>query len=632
MDSNELKNGTSENEMPDIVQPSGTDEYDNDAAGTEVPADTSREAAPVTPDPPKSEPEQPEVSEEAKDPELPADGPSSSDSAEIPPDPADGSEPTDNGEEPVTPDPPKSEPAQPEVSEEANEPELPADNQSSSDSAETPPNPTDGSEAPDDGEEKEKKKKKRSILLLILTILILLLALGTCWFFLLGPGATRYRVKFDTAGGESVDDIWVRSGRSVDLPDAERAGYDFKGWMLNGKAVEDPYSPKSDVTLTAKWEGLEFTVNFNSTGGMPASYKDTFRAGDVIGFPQEPTKQGYAFLYWVDDEGKTVSPGATMPAGDLYLFAEWAEKSFKITFDTDGGTAIQPVVLREGDPFPEVSTTKKNYTFDHWEDPKGNKVAKGDILPAQDVILHAKWKRDTFTVSFDSRGGSDVSPIKVNAGDTLSLPASPTRKMYIFNGWEDKNGTPILEGALLDPHDITLYARWERAFFTVEFDSRGGSHVPAVSVEAGKELILPAAPTRAGYRFVRWEDEHGTPIYDHALLSTEDIILYAVWEQVKVLNVTMHKKAGEIDSINETDTSITVWIKTDKATTSMLNSNMDVTWKYSTNGVLTSVKVWDDQITFIAKYVDDQTFGLIVAESEDGQTFNITVHPLDPNE
>ena len=59
-----------------------------------------------------------------------------------------------------------------------------------------------------------------------------------------------------------------------------REGYEFKGWTLNGKDVADPFSTDSDVKLTAKWEGMEFTVNFNSAGGTPSQFKSTFKTGE----------------------------------------------------------------------------------------------------------------------------------------------------------------------------------------------------------------------------------------------------------------------------------------------------------------------------------------------------------------
>ena len=67
-----------------------------------------------------------------------------------------------------------------------------------------------------------------------------------------------------------------------------------------------------------------------------------------------------------------------------------------------------------------------------------------------------------FTITFDSRGGSDVSPITAEYGEKISLPPNPTREGYNFTGWYkdpsydlkwDSNHD-IIEG------DITLYAGW----------------------------------------------------------------------------------------------------------------------------------------------------------------------------
>ena len=547
----------------------------------------------------------------------------------------------------------------------------------------------------------ESKEKKKTILRIGIAVgaVLLLLALGIGWFFLMGPGATRYMVQFDPAGGKDVDIIWVRKGRSVDLPETTREGYEFKGWTLNGKDVDDPFSTDSDVKLVAKWEGMEFTVNFNSAGGTPSQFKTTFKTGEKTVAPAEPTKKGFTFVRWIDADNKPFVFGNPMPAEDLFLFAEWSEKSYKVTFETDGGKAVDPLVLTEGAKFPDVKTTKDNYTFDHWEDKNGSTVKAGDVLPTQDITLYAKWKRNTFkvsfdskggssvpsitvnagdklslpadptkenynfvrwedkngttihdqallapedvtlyavweritfTVTFDSRGGSEVAPIKVNAGDELKLPPNPTRKMYIFGCWEDKNGTAILEGALLTPHDITLYARWEREFFTVEFDSNGGSHVPAISVKNGERLTLPPDPTRPWSKFIRWEDANGNPVYDQALLAPEDITLYAVWESVQQLSVGPVGETPEIESVVGTDTFLNIKIYSNYSTTS-LEANMDVTWEITDDyGCLYSVNTsYPRRISFVAVHNADDCEAEIKAIAGDGQTFRVTIYPVE---
>ena len=66
---------------------------------------------------------------------------------------------------------------------------------------------------------------------------------------------------------------------------------------------------------------------------------------------------------------------------------------------------------------------------------------------------------ETITVTFDSKGGSNVDAITINKGTELTLPKDPTYKGYTFKGWVDANDRPIYDKALLS-EDTTLYAKW----------------------------------------------------------------------------------------------------------------------------------------------------------------------------
>ena len=76
----------------------------------------------------------------------------------------------------------------------------------------------------------------------------------------------------------------------------------------------------------------------------------------------------------------------------------------------------------------------------------------------------------TFTVTFDSNGGSEVPSQKVEAGGTVTMPDNPTKDDYIFAGWFKDNNTfsemfVFGEGGDRVSEDITLYADW------VEYDT-----------------------------------------------------------------------------------------------------------------------------------------------------------------
>ena len=83
---------------------------------------------------------------------------------------------------------------------------------------------------------------------------------------------------------------------------------------------------------------------------------------------------------------------------------------------------------------------------------------------------------------------------------------------------------------------------------TIKFDSKGGSKVKDIVIHENVKLKLPTEPSKAGYKFVGWEDKNGTTIYNDALLS-EDTTLYAKWEKIEE-NKTTTKEQTQTDNKN----------------------------------------------------------------------------------
>ena len=185
----------------------------------------------------------------------------------------------------------------------------------------------------------------------------------------------------------------------------------------------------------------------------------------------------------------------------LVLFAVLKPFGVKVMFDADGGNEVAPIMVKRGER-PELPTsTKDGYVFDGWY-LGDDKVVDLSAL-AQSVTLKAHWRKavanssKTFTVSFDSRGGSAVTSITLKEGQTLTLPANPTMNGKTFDKWVDKNDMPILDGALLAPEDVTLYAVWIDASQATS-NKPNQSNKPNSSTQSGKVHTCPSGYAMAG--------------------------------------------------------------------------------------------------------------------------------------
>ena len=80
------------------------------------------------------------------------------------------------------------------------------------------------------------------------------------------------------------------------------------------------------------------------------------------------------------------------------------------------------------------------------------------------ILVALELRNPGFTITFDSKGGTDVAPQNQMYGQLLEIPEAPTREGYTFTGWY----TDYACYELWEPEtdtiemDMTLYAGWEK--------------------------------------------------------------------------------------------------------------------------------------------------------------------------
>lgn len=156
------------------------------------------------------------------------------------------------------------------------------------------------------------------------------------------------------------------------------------------------------------------------------------------------------------------------------------------------------------------------------------------------LIFDSENVLQKFSVTFDSDGGSKVKGQVIESGKTATKPENPTKDGYDFEVWVLGDSpfdfsTPIIS-------DITLKAKWtkhssttlpeeQKQFFTVTFDTNGGSEVTSQIVEINKTATKPEDPKKTGYTFIDWYKDD-TP-FDFTKTITSGITITAKWKPNK---------------------------------------------------------------------------------------------------
>ncbi len=174
-----------------------------------------------------------------------------------------------------------------------------------------------------------------------------------------------------------------------------------------------------------------------------------------------------------------------------------------------------PVTWKNGDTVLELDLNVPYGSTPEYNGPTPEKEPTGQYLyafsgwePAVSAIVGETVYEAVFTpsdrpytVSFDSAGGSAVTPITQAHGTPVSAPEDPVREGYTFIGWDPAVPDAMPIGGL------ACTAQWRADPYTITFNSAGGSPVAAVIVDCDAEVVLPPEPARAGYTFDGWTPE-----------------------------------------------------------------------------------------------------------------------------
>lgn len=160
---------------------------------------------------------------------------------------------------------------------------------------------------------------------------------GNSYTITLDPNGGSFPVAYalDPAAATTTT-ITVTYGMPVgELPVPQREGYTFDGWYdeQGNQVTEDTvYNVQGDMTLTARWVANVYVITLDPNGGTvdPDTIEVTY--DDEIDSLPVPTREGFDFEGWVDENDEPVAEGdAYRTAADSTLKAKWSEKETETT-------------------------------------------------------------------------------------------------------------------------------------------------------------------------------------------------------------------------------------------------------------------------------------------------------------
>ncbi len=293
------------------------------------------------------------------------------------------------------------------------------------------------------------------------------------WYAQFRSTPNTYTISYERvpSGVDNPNPASYTYGDTVTLKALSKTGYTFGGWYTNNAFYGSPVTEISatdtdNKTFYALWTANTYTVTLDANGGdvTPDSMTVTYN-GNYSGLPTL-TRTGYTFNGWFTaaEGGQQVTASTKVQiTADQTLCAHWTVKSYTITFNTDGGSAVDPITQDYGTAIVKpADPTRTGYTFTGWNEPIPA------TMPAENLTITARWTANTYTVTFTVYGGTLTGDAtkKVTYGQTYGkLPtATPSDDNMVFLGWF--TGTVGGEKVTADTtvqitKDQTLFARWQ---------------------------------------------------------------------------------------------------------------------------------------------------------------------------
>lgn len=297
---------------------------------------------------------------------------------------------------------------------------------------------------------------------------------------------------------------------------------------------------------------------------------------------------------------------------------------FTVSFNTDGGSEIKDVKVRENEKITKPSDpTKGEFIFVGWfkEATWVNAWDFSKDVVTKDMTLYAKWTTVTYTITFETNGGSAIAPITVAKGSTAQKPIAPTKSGVAFDNWYKEAAlTTVYDFNTAVNADMTLYAKWISV--TRETLEALVNEAMQISYENYTKESYDAmnAKKEAAYQLLRQENpttEQITTAYSelaaamNALVSLPKRAVVAI-DVERVIDGILYVNPGQSFNVYASAVDATGEYATDRRVTFTYDAAQLATWAEG------PIQVDDRSLRFGAKsaLTAGQTISLTVASAE----------------
>ena len=342
-----------------------------------------------------------------------------------------------------------------------------------------------------------------------------------------------YKVSYYNEEKKYIDDQKINYGENALKPntDPSKIGYTFKYWSLKENGEEYEFSTKitKDIALYAVYEINKYTVTYINEG--VEYHKETAEYGSVITSIQDPTKEGYTFIGWYNENNEKINHPITVTE-NITLHSKYEINTYTVSFYHNNEKYVEDQKVNYGESAVKPSTdpTKEDYNFSGWVIKGTNNKYDFTSKVTKDIELESSFTaKPTYTVTFKI-GNEVILTENVIEGHKVTSKEAPYKKGYLFDKWYSDEGLTIennFDEKIMG--NKTIYGKYNENKHTVTYINEGTTYYTEEVLDRFTAKGPNTNPEKEGYTF-KYFSKDKKVAFDYSAEITEDTTLYAVYE------------------------------------------------------------------------------------------------------
>ena len=187
--------------------------------------------------------------------------------------------------------------------------------------------------------------------------------------------------------------------------------------------------------------------------------------GKKVGDLETPTKEGYTFEGWYDENNNPVSKDTLITEG-MKLTAKWTINTYELTIKTNGGTIngsteTIKVNLKYKEKYNIKTKTKKGYTFKNFDISNNNTTISENVVTmgSANTTITANWTINSYTLTINTNCKNAKTTKTVKYNETINIE-EPKCEGYTYSGFDLDKGVYENNKYTATDSNATLSYKW----------------------------------------------------------------------------------------------------------------------------------------------------------------------------